>query len=153
MHSPASANIYIYIYGSDFFTCLCLCTNKRANGQTDKRSVVKCLLHSHVLFILLLFFCASNVCSDHVVIDSTTKSRLGEWSRKHVHTHTHTMTTLLEMAVYDRLPAKSTYNTSTKKQKEVRKETRRGGKVVAIVHEQSQIYVCSMLLQFFNQSC
>jgi hypothetical protein len=38
---------------------------------------------------ILLFFCASNVCSDHVVIDSTTKSRLGEWSRKHVHTHTY----------------------------------------------------------------
>ena len=93
--------------------------------------VVKFLFHSHVL--LSCFFCASNVCSDHVVIDSTTKSRLDEWSRKHVHTHTHTMTTLLEMGVYDRLPANSTYSTSTKKEKGIGRTDERRRKVLAIV--------------------
>src|SRR5579871_250297 len=39
------------------------------------------------------------------------------------------------MAVYDRLPANSTYNTSTKKQKGTEEQIRRGGggKVLAIV--------------------
>jgi hypothetical protein len=43
------------------------------------------------------------------------------------------MTTLLEMAVYDRLPANSTYNTSTKKQKGTGEQIRGGEKVLAIV--------------------
>jgi len=79
------------------------------------------------------FFSTSNVCSDHGVIDLTAKSRLDEWLRMYVLIYTLTLMTLLEIAVYDRLPVNFAYNMSTKKQKGGKKETREEEKLMAIV--------------------
>jgi hypothetical protein len=75
------------------------------------------------------FFSTSNVCSDHGVIDLTAKSRLDEWLRMYVLTYTLTLMTLLEIAVYDRLPVNFAYNMSTKKQKGGEKRDKRRGKI------------------------
>jgi len=66
-------------------------------------------------FILLFFVLRMFV---PIMLLSTRRQSHGLASdRASMCTHIHTMTTLLEIAAYDRLPANSTCNTSTKKQK------------------------------------
>lgn len=87
MHSPASANMYMVLIVLLAFVCVR--TGEQMGKLINGGSKISLSL-SRSFILRSFFFCASNVCSDHVVIDSMVKSRLGEWSRKHVHTHTYT---------------------------------------------------------------
>lgn len=106
---------YVYMVLIVLLVFVCVRTNEQMGKLINGGSKISLSLSRS--FILLFFVLRMFV---PIMLLSTQRQSHGLASDRAsmcTHIHTYTMTTLLEMAVYDRLPANLTYNTSTTEQK------------------------------------
>jgi len=130
------------MYGSDFFLLLFVYvrTHKSMCKLINDRSKIFVLL-SRSFFSLLWIFVPIMLLSTQQQSHGLTS----DCACMCTHIYPHTMKTLLEIAVYDRLPANSIYDMSTKKEK--------GGGKRRKINDDSTNSLEYAYVRFFNRSC